>query len=55
MTDEEWIDLLPDYVVHVWLVVERFVDVACDVATIFQRVSMRVSRAIPIFRCLENA
>ena len=40
---DEWIALLPDYVVHEWRVEERVVHVVGDLAAILQRVSMRAT------------
>ncbi|MGI8706884.1 MAG: YybH family protein [Actinomycetota bacterium] len=40
---DEWIALLPDYVVHEWRVEERVVHALGDLAAILQRVSMRAT------------
>jgi ketosteroid isomerase-like protein len=40
---DEWIAMLPDYIVHGWTVEERVVDVSGDVAAILQRVSMQAT------------
>lgn len=42
---EQWIGMLPDYVVHSWDVEQRIVDVAGDVACILQLVMMRATVA----------
>ena len=43
VTRDEWIAMLPDYVVHEWTVEERQVDVVGDVAAVLQRVQMRAT------------
>lgn len=40
---DEWLAMLPDYVVHGWTVEERIVDVKGDVAAILQRISMQAT------------
>jgi ketosteroid isomerase-like protein len=40
---EDWLAMLPDYVVHEWTVEERIVDVVGDLAAILQRVSMQAT------------
>ncbi|HVF12447.1 MAG TPA: nuclear transport factor 2 family protein [Actinomycetota bacterium] len=43
VTRDEWIAMLPDYVVHEWTVEERQVDVVGDLAAVLQRVQMRAT------------
>ena len=40
MPRAQWLDLLPDYVVHSWTVQERVVDESGDVAAVLSRVDM---------------
>ena len=40
MSREVWLEVLADYVVHEWEVVEQIVDVDCDYAAMLQRVRM---------------
>jgi ketosteroid isomerase-like protein len=44
-TREQWMAMLPDYVVHSWDVEERVVDVSGDTASIMQRVVMKATVA----------
>ena len=43
MARNEWLEVLPDYVVHEWAVEEQIVDVDGDVAAVFERVRMRAT------------
>lgn len=40
MPRAQWLDLLPDYVVHSWTVQEQVVDESGDVAAVFTKVDM---------------
>lgn len=40
---EEWLAMLPDYVVHGWTVEERIVDVVGDLGAVLQRLSMQAT------------
>lgn len=43
LSREEWLAMLPDYLVHGWAVEERIVDVVGDLAAVLQRVSMQAT------------
>ncbi len=45
MGRDEWVRLLPDYIVHDWQVQERVVAVDGDVATVLMRVAMQATVA----------
>jgi ketosteroid isomerase-like protein len=40
---DEWIAMLPDYVLHEWKVEERVVDISGDLGVVLQRVWMRAT------------
>jgi ketosteroid isomerase-like protein len=42
---EQWMAMLPDYVVHEWNVQERVVDISGDTASIMQRIGMKATVA----------
>ena len=45
LTRDQWLAMLPDYVVHEWKVEERVLDVATDTASVMQRVVMKATVA----------
>lgn len=40
---DQWLAMLPEYVVHEWVVEERLVDLKEDVAAVLQRIRMRAT------------
>src|SRR5688500_1059477 len=43
MPIEEWLAMLPDYVVHEWVPEERLIDISGDVAAVLHRIRMRAT------------
>jgi hypothetical protein len=43
VTRAEWMTTLPDYVVHVWDVQERIIEVRHNLGTVFQRIHMEAT------------